>query len=148
MWGVNKVINIGFGKLNSGLYNQFPPLLIPFTPLFACRPDFVIQFLNQTTKCRTNNFSRTFLTFSKNFVVGPCGVCKVTNFETVNSILDSILHFPLSLYNFPPFLAYYFKVYKCLLLTRFTLVNLTPLYICFAINQKYLSQEAQIFRLF
>ena len=41
--------------------------------------------------------------FFKNFVLGPCGLFKVINIGSGNSVLDSILHFPLSLYHFPPY---------------------------------------------
>ena len=51
-------------------------------------------------------FPAFFRYFFKNFVLGPCGLFKVINMGLWNSVLDdldSILHFPLSLYHFPPY---------------------------------------------
>ena len=51
-----------------------------------------IAFESNNKTYRKNNFSRIFRTFFKNFVIFPYGVSKLTNFVTVNSILDSISH--------------------------------------------------------
>ena len=68
-----------------------------FFKVFFKRKSRILWFISQI------NFSRIFRTFFKNFVIGACWVSKVINIGSENSILDSILHFPLSLYHSSPF---------------------------------------------
>ena len=109
------------GKLNSRFYNAFPPFpytifppflltLLPEISLwfFACRLKLWSSFWIKNQSERKIFFPLIFPAFSghffyKNFALGLCGVSKVINIGSGNSILDSIMHFPLSLYHFLPY---------------------------------------------
>ena len=70
---------------------------------FACRPECDLVFeSNQTPKGGKNNFPFIFPSFfphfsgifNKNSLINPCGVSKVINIGSGNSILDYIMHSP------------------------------------------------------
>ena len=73
---------------------------------FAWRPElwssFCIKHQSGEKIISPLFFPAFFGHFFKNFLIGPCGVSKVINIRSGNSILDSIMHFPLSLYYSPP----------------------------------------------
>ena len=66
----------------------------------------------------------------------------LNNFETVNSILDSILHFPLSLYNFPPFPAYFFQSLQMFIINTIYLGQFDPPLYLFCDKSKIFELES------
>ena len=73
---------------------------------FACRPELWSSFWikhQSGEKIIPPPFSCILGHFFKNFVIDPCGVSKVINIGPGNSILDILIHFPMSLYHSPPF---------------------------------------------
>ena len=92
-----------FPYKGGGLLTSFLDISLWF---FACRPElwssFWIKHQSGEKIIFPLIFPAFFGHFFKNLVIGPCGVSKVINIRSGNSILDFIMHFPLSLYHFPP----------------------------------------------